>query len=85
MGVDYVATFNNTAGVSDDNLKTELASSLDVSNNGTFLGDLKLSEETDPTKAIEVLDFSGEVNIHCHLSNPDIFDRMIYINFLYII
>jgi hypothetical protein len=58
-----VATFNNTAGVSDDNLKTELASSLDVSNNGTFLGDLKLSEETDPTKAIDVLDFSGEVNI----------------------
>jgi hypothetical protein len=65
VGVDYVATFNNTAGVSDDNLKTELASSLDVSNNGTFLGDLKLSEETDPTKANQSLTFSGKVNIHC--------------------
>ena len=65
MGVDYVATFNNTAGVDDNNLKTGLAEVLNVTNNGTFLGesDLQLSEQNDPSLAIEALEFSGKVTI----------------------
>ena len=64
-----MAQFNNTAGISDDNLRTELAGALSVSNNGTFLAgsDLKLSNETDPAKAIEALQFSGKlINFDMH-------------------
>ena len=63
VGVDYVATFNTTAGVNSNNLKNELANALNTTNNGTFLADsdLKLSEETDPTKVIEALEFTGNV------------------------
>ena len=63
VGVEYVATFNKTDGVNDNSLKTELAGALNVTNNGTFLADsdLQLSEETDPAKAIEALQFSGKV------------------------
>ena len=58
-----MAQFNNTAGISDNNLRTELAGALSVSDNGTFLAgsDLKLSNETDPSKAIEALQFSGKL------------------------
>ena len=66
VGVEYVAQFNNTAGISDDNLRTELAGALSVSDNGTFLAgsDLKLSNETDPAKAVEALEFTGKF-IYC--------------------
>jgi hypothetical protein len=46
VGVDYVATFNNTNGVNNQNLQQELISQLNITNNGTFLADsdLQLSE-----------------------------------------
>ena len=58
-----MAQFNKTAGISTDNLRTELAGVLSVSNNGTFLAgsNLKLSNETDSAKAIEALVFSGKL------------------------
>ncbi|CAB4012177.1 fibulin-2 isoform X3, partial [Paramuricea clavata] len=59
VGVDYVATFNNTNGVNNQNLQQELIETFNYTNNGTFLGDsdLKLSEETNKTKVAEVLTF----------------------------
>ena len=57
-----MARFNNTVGASDGSLKTELAQALNVTNNGTFLpgSDLKLSDETDPSKAIEAFYIIGK-------------------------
>ncbi|CAB3981589.1 Uromodulin-like 1, partial [Paramuricea clavata] len=55
VGVDYVATFNNTNGVNNQNLQQELINTFNYTNNGTFLGgsDLQLSLETDPIKVAE--------------------------------
>ena len=53
---------NNRVGINHDSLRSELAGALSVTNNGTFLAgsDLKLSNETDPSKAVEALNFTGK-------------------------
>ena len=69
VGVDYVATFNNTNGVNNQNLQQELVSTLNYTNNGTFLGssDLQLSEENDPIKVAEALTFQGSCGMQSYI------------------
>ncbi|XP_028415702.1 fibrillin-2-like [Dendronephthya gigantea] len=56
IGFDYVAIFNDTKGINNGNVQEELASSINVTNNGTFLGnDFKISEETNMTKLTNLL------------------------------
>ncbi|CAB3978176.1 Uromodulin-like 1, partial [Paramuricea clavata] len=75
VGVDYVAGFNNSNGVNNQNLQQELISTLNYTTNGTFLGDsdLKLSEETNRTKVAEALTFQDydECNPAVSVHTPD--------------
>ncbi|XP_028390643.1 uncharacterized protein LOC114515559 [Dendronephthya gigantea] len=54
--LDYVATFSDTKGIDVKNIQDELAQSLQVTQNGTFLGNgLKISESTNITEVAKHL------------------------------
>ena len=63
--MDFIATLNRRDGINYDNLQQQLASALDIRNNGTFLAgsDLKLSEETDPSQVASVFKFEGRYEL----------------------
>ncbi|XP_028406421.1 fibrillin-3-like [Dendronephthya gigantea] len=74
VGFDYVATFNDPAGINGDNIKQQLVDSMNVTQNGTFLGaDLKISNSTDRTEVkglFSVKDYD-ECNLQNSIHTPD--------------
>ncbi|XP_028390644.1 uncharacterized protein LOC114515560 [Dendronephthya gigantea] len=56
VGLDYLATFSDKKGIDVENIQDELAHSLQVTQNGTFLGNgLKISESTNITEVEKLL------------------------------
>ena len=61
VGFDYVATFNDTNGINNKIIQKELASSINITKNGTFLGeDLQISKETNLTKVANLFAVQGK-------------------------
>lgn len=62
VGVDYVATFNDTTGVNNEMIQRELVGVLNATKNGTFIGDsdLKISDKTDLNEVANELTFQGK-------------------------
>ncbi|XP_028416436.1 fibrillin-2-like [Dendronephthya gigantea] len=74
LGFDYVATFNDSAGITNENIQEELVESMNVTQNGTFLGaDLQISESTNLTEVksqFSVKDYD-ECNPQNSIHTPD--------------
>lgn len=68
VGFDYVATFSDKAGINNENIQKELTSSLNITQNGAFLGDLQISESTNLTEVANLLKVQGKRRIFCCIS-----------------
>ena len=65
-----MVTFNNSNGLSEEELQKELVPTLNVKTNGTFLGDdLQLSMNTNPNQTGNNLKFRGKFDIKVKCSN----------------
>ncbi|CAB4000659.1 Uromodulin-like 1 [Paramuricea clavata] len=75
VGVDYVATFNDTTGVNNEMIQEELVGVLNATKNGTFIGDsdLKISNKTDLNEVANELTFQDydECNPPDIIHTPD--------------
>ncbi|XP_028414303.1 fibrillin-2-like [Dendronephthya gigantea] len=73
-GLDYVATFNDSAGINSTNIKQQLVDSMNFTQNGTFLGaDLQISESADRTvvKGLFSVKDYDECNPQNNIHAPD--------------
>lgn len=62
MGAEFVATFNDTTGMSNKMIQNELANAMNATNNGTFLGDsgLQISNSTNLTQVANEITIEGK-------------------------
>ena len=60
VNVDFVASFNDTTEVTNEMIQTEMVNAMNVSNNGTFLGDLQVSESTNLTEVANEISVEGK-------------------------
>jgi bisphosphoglycerate-independent phosphoglycerate mutase (AlkP superfamily) len=61
VNVQYVATFNDVPEMSSQMIQTELAEAMNLTSNGTFLGnsDLQISDNTNLTQVANELTVQG--------------------------
>ncbi|XP_028415959.1 fibrillin-1-like [Dendronephthya gigantea] len=74
VGFDYLATFNDTKGINNENVREELASSFNVTGSGTFLGkNLQISKSTNITqvKSLFTVKDYDECNPQNKIHTPD--------------
>ena len=62
VGVDYLATFNNITGITNEIIQNDLVMSLDIRSNGTFLGNssLQVSNGTDVASIANDVQIQGK-------------------------